>query len=114
MKRHSYTRFCRPFKGDLDDIKAGTRTKPHRWEFGLIQYDVGGYGSNPDDTRAEHQIYQPAGLTLTLEEALAQMNGLELPEDAMPLHHESRRVGCPAAVWSVTGGGATPATRGHN
>lgn len=111
MKRHSYTRFTRIHRPDIDD-KA--RTLPPRWEFGLIRYDTAAYGSNPDDTKSEHQEYLTYGLAATCDLALQELNRLDLPADAKPLHRESRVVGVPSSAWSMSEGGATPAMRGSN
>lgn len=111
MKRHSYTRFARPYKADQEDK---TRKANPRWEYGLIRYDSAASGTNPDDSKAEHSEYILYGLELTYEAAVVLMAAIELPADAKPLHRESRAVGVPASVWSRDGGGATPSYRGQN
>ena len=106
--KHSYTRYARLHPDDLQAIKAGTRTLEPRIEFGLIRYDTAAYGSNPDDTKAEHQEYISYGLAATWERAHAEKDLIELPADAKPLHRESRAVGVPPAAWGSASGGVTP------
>lgn len=106
--KHHYSHFARPHQPDIDAIKAKTRTLPHRWEFGLIQYDSAAHGSNPDDSKAEQSEYIVHGLADTLERATEAYRQIEMPADAIKHNHGSRMVGIPVGAFSIIGGGRTP------
>lgn len=112
--KHSYTRYAKLHNDDVNAIKLKTRTEPPRVEYGLIRYDSAAYGSNPDDTKAEHQEYIVYGLACSWDIAHEEKDKIELPADAKPLHRESRAVGVPVAAWGSANGGVTPRGGGRD
>lgn len=106
--KHSYTRYARLHPDDIHAQMTGKRQLDPRIEFGLIRYGTAAYGSNPDDTKAEHQEYIVYGLAHSWDAAHQEKDKIELPADAKPLHRESRAVGVPPAAWGSASGGVTP------